>query len=85
MEKHYYHDGEKQLCSFKKIHLRAKRLIKKKDTLAMLSFYFLRRIKMHYKKKRIPICLFGTSRTQDIAKCHILHEESWPTIIFITF
>ena len=33
----------------------------------MLSFYFLRRIKMHYKKKRIPICLFGTSRTQDIA------------------
>ena len=42
----------------------------------MLSFEFLRKTKLHLKKRGIPICLFDKSRSQNIGKCHILHEES---------
>ena len=77
IEKHYHYNVEQQLSFYKKVHIRRYRLSKKKDILIMLSFYFLRRVKMYCKNWRIRICLFGKSRTEDIVKCHILHEESY--------
>ena len=41
------------------------RLNRKKDILAMFSFYFLHRTKIYCKKPGIPICFFDESRTQD--------------------
>ena len=73
----YQHDGAQQLSfSSKKVHIKTNRPSKKKDILAMLSSYFLRRRKMYHKKWRIPIWLFDKSRTQGIVKCHILNDES---------
>ena len=66
-----YHGGEQ------KLHNKTYRLTNVKNILVMLSFYFLRRTKKYYKKRRIPVCLFDKSRTQDNVKGHILHEESW--------
>ena len=75
-ENHYPHDGVQQSSFFKNVHIKTYKLIKKKGILVMLSFYVLCRTKMYYKKRRISICLFGKSHTQDIVKRHILHEES---------
>ena len=44
--------------------------------LDIISFHFLRRTKILYKKLRIPVYLFDKSRIQDIDKCRIIHEKS---------
>ena len=67
MEKHYYHDGEQQLRFSKKIHIKTQGRSKKRDILAMLSFYFLRRTKIYHTKRRNPISLSHKSRTHQMS------------------
>ena len=50
------------------------RLNRKKDILAMFSFYFLHRTKMYCKKPGIPICFSDKSRAQDKVTFHFLYE-----------
>ena len=66
-----------------KVHIKTYNLSKKNDVLVIHSFYFLCRKKTFYKKRENPNCLFDKSHTQEIVKCHILHEQRWLRWIII--
>ena len=66
-----------------KVHIKTYNLSKKKDVLVIHFFYFLCRTKTFYKKRKNPNCLFDKSHTQEIVKCHILHEQRWLRWILI--
>ena len=44
--------------------------IKNVLVMRILVIYFFRRTKINYKKRRIPICLFYKSCTQENVKCY---------------
>ena len=75
IEKHYHYGGKQRLNFFYKSTYRNIQVGEKKDIFVILSFYLLRRTKKYNKKRRITICLFDNSGTQNIVKCHILFEE----------